>query len=119
MARSDSAAEASQKARNDAIFRDANEHIESFAEAIDGPILDGQLPFLCECSDVRCTVIIRMTRAEYEGLRADPTQFAVVPGHEGSESWAEVVSEIDRYAIVAKLGRAAEIAIELNPRTEG
>jgi hypothetical protein len=35
------------------------------------------------------------------------------------ESWAEVVDETERDAIVAKLGRAAETAIELDPRSEG
>ena len=39
--------------------------------------------------------------------------------HDADESWAEVVDETERDAIVAKLGRAAETAIELDPRSEG
>jgi hypothetical protein len=109
--------EASRKARNDAIFRDANERIESCVDSMDGPVDDGPLPFLCECSDVTCTAIIRLTRAEYDALRGDPTRFATVPGHEGHESWARVVEETDRYAVVQKLGRAADVAIELDPRS--
>ena len=113
-----SGTEASQQARNDAIFRDANERIESHVDSMEGAALDGPLPFLCECSDVTCTEIVRMTRAEYEAVRANPTRFATVPGHEGHESWARVVEETDRYAVVEKLGAAADVAIELDPRSE-
>jgi hypothetical protein len=106
---------AAQMARNDAIFREANERIEGYVQSMDEP-MDGLLPFLCECADVRCTDIIRMTSAEYEALRQDPVRFATVPGHEGAGSWAEVVDQNDRFAIVQKVGVAAEVAKELDAR---
>ncbi len=104
-------------ARNDAIFRDANERIESYVQSMDEHI-DGLLPFLCECSDVTCTEIVRMTSAEYEALRQDPVRFTTVPGHEGTERWAKVVDQNERFAVVEKLGVAAEVATELDARSE-
>ena len=102
-------------ARNDAVFRSANEHIDAFAKSIDGTA-DGTLPFLCECADVTCTEIVRITSSEYEALRQDPAWFATVRGHEGDEEWARVIDLNDRYAVVEKLGAAAEVAAELDPR---
>jgi hypothetical protein len=102
-------------ARNDAVFRDANEQIDAFARSIDGTP-DAHVPFLCECADVACTEIVRITSSEYEDLRRHPAWFATVPGHEGDEHWARVVQENDRYAVIEKVGAAAEVAAELDPR---
>jgi hypothetical protein len=102
-------------ARNDATFRAANERVNEFANGLDD-IEDMPLPFLCECADVRCTDIVRLTGAEYEAIRRDPTRFVTVPGHEGDEESTTVVEENDRYAVVEKLGAAAEVAVELDPR---
>lgn len=105
-------------ARNDATFREANERIDAFAASVDAE--EGvPLPFLCECADRACTEIIRITSAEYEALRQDPTRFATVPGHEGDGSWARVVDANERYAIVEKCGAAARVAEELDPRSGG
>jgi hypothetical protein len=105
-------------ARNDAVFRAANEQIDAFVKSIDGAA-DDQLPFLCECADVTCTEIVRITSSEYEDLRRHPAWFATVPGHEGDEHWARVVLENDRYAVIEKVGAAAEVAAELDPRGGG
>ncbi len=105
-------------ARNDAIFRDANERIEAFAEAVEAKE-HGPLPFLCECADLTCTEIITLTGSEYEALRRDPRRFATVPGHEGDEDWARVAEENDRYATIEKLGHAADVAAGLDPRSSG
>ena len=102
-------------ARNDATFRAANERVNDFASGLD-VVEDTPLPFLCECADVRCTEIVRLTAAEYEAIRREPTRFATVPGHEGDEESTTVVDENERYAVVEKLGAAAEIAVELDPR---
>ena len=104
-------------ARNDSIFREANERIESYVQSL-GDQIEGPLPFLCECADVTCTEIVRMTPAEYQALRQDPVRFTTVPGHEGAESWAKVVDQNDRFAVVEKLGVAAEVATGLDPRSE-
>jgi hypothetical protein len=57
-----------------------------------------------------------MTLAEYESLRADPRQFAVTRGHVLADV-EQVVSETDRYAVVAKReGTPAAVAVEEDPR---
>lgn len=103
-------------ARNDATFRDANERVNDFAAGLDA-YDDTPIPFLCECADLRCTEIVRLTPDEYESVRRDPTRFATVPGHEGDDEATTVVDENDRYAVVEKLGIAAEVAVELDPRS--
>ena len=108
---------AEQMARNDAIFRQANERIESFVQSMDGHIA-GPLPFLCECADVACTEIVPLTSDEYEAVRQDSVRFMTVPGHEGTESWVKVVDRNDRFAVVERLGAAAEVATGLDTRSE-
>jgi hypothetical protein len=42
------------------------------------------LPFLCECDDVTCRAIIRLTAAEYEAIRATHDRCVCVEGHPGA-----------------------------------
>jgi len=105
-----------QVARNDAIFRDANERIER--AAVKFADLD-VVPFICECAEPTCRDVVRLPLAEYERVREHSTWFVVVPGHEASAgSSAEVVESNDDYHVVEKVGRAAEVAAELDPRGE-
>jgi hypothetical protein len=100
-------------AENESLFRSVNESL-----AVDTAVLDpetGRHAFLCECWDEDCLERIRLTRAEYESVRADPTQFVVVTGHV-DPSVEDVVASTDRYAIVRKRGTAGEVAEELDPR---
>jgi hypothetical protein len=39
------------------------------------------LPFLCECDDVSCRSVIRLSAAAYAETRASPDRCAVVDGH--------------------------------------
>ena len=59
------------------------------------------LNLVCECGDEDCTMPITLTPAEYESVRAEETQFAVVSGHVRPEV-EDVVSEQGR------LGRRAQ-----------
>ena len=105
---------AERVAKNDATFRDANERISATALAAE---MDAPIPFLCECADERCTEIVRLPLTEYERVRRDSTWFINAPGHDGSGGpHVRVVSQRDGYAIVEKVGRAAEVAAELDPR---
>ena len=105
---------AERVAQNDAAFRDANEGIEDAADSIG---IEGLLPFICECADTGCTELLRLTRKEYEEVRADSAQFINAHGHETSaQGWARVVATRPNYTIVAKIGDAAEIAVEQDPR---
>ena len=105
---------AERVARNDAAFREANERIAGFSHALER---EDPLPVLCECADPRCTNVVLLTHAEYEELRRHPTWFVNDLGHVvNGRGWARVVSENERFAVVEKLGEAAEIVEELDPR---
>jgi hypothetical protein len=99
-----------RRARNEIVFRDANEQIRQVQRELDLP--DGEMPFLCECDDETCREVLRLTPAEYEGVRSSPKRFAVAPGHD-SEA---VVERNGRYDIVQKVGREGEIVEAANPR---
>jgi hypothetical protein len=97
-------------ARNDAIFRNANEGISEAAETLE---MD-RVPFICECADPACREIVQLSMQEYRGIREDPRLFLNVRGHEASaQGWAQVVEKHDRYVVVLKVGPAGEVAEQL------
>jgi hypothetical protein len=98
-------------ARNDAIFREANEGIRDAAQEYD---LEGRIPFVCECADPNCRELLRLTLDDYRQIRSDPRHFLNVPGHEAAaQGWGEVIARNDQYVTVRKLGRAGDIAEQL------
>jgi hypothetical protein len=104
-----------QVAENEVRFRALNERLSDGQAAWEGR--DGVLSLVCECGDEDCTLPITLTPAEYESVRAEETQFAVVPGHVRREL-EDVVSEQAGWALVRKRGEAAAIAAENDPRGE-
>ena len=95
---------------NEATFRKVNEGMK------DGQDTAGAMSFVCECGRLRCTQIIRLTRAEYEAVRADSRRFAIVEGHEIPEA-EEIVERHERYLVVEKSGDpVAEIVEHTDPR---
>ena len=106
--------DAEQIARNDAVFRAANERIER--AGVEAQVAE-PLPFICECADLACRELISLTQAEYESVRRHSTRFVVAPGHEGDSGGASrIVEEGNAYVVVEKVGEAAEIAEALDPR---
>ena len=100
-------------ARNEATTRQINEQIE---QAHQEATIQGQVRILCECGHLECDRLIAITIAEYEALRADATQFAMVHAHVMPEV-ERVAEQTDRYAVVAKReGTAAAVAVEEDPR---
>jgi hypothetical protein len=100
-------------ARNEATTREINEGIE---QAHQETPVQRQIRVLCECGNLECDRLIAITIAEYERLRADATQFAVVRAHVMPEV-ERVVAETDRYTVVTKReGTPAAVAIEEDPR---
>ncbi len=105
---------AERVARNDAVFRAANERISDVAA--EQEMQDG-VPFLCECAEPTCKDIVTLSLREYEQIRADSRRFLNVPGHQKSAGpHARVVARTDGYYVVQKVGRAAEVVNELDPR---
>ena len=100
-------------ARNDSVFREANEKIADYAS--DHEFVE-QVPFICECATESCLTIVDLSLAEYEEVRSSPTRFFVARGHEGSEGTVSMLEDRDRYLVVEKDGRAGEIATDLDPR---
>jgi hypothetical protein len=96
---------------NEAVFRQANESLVSLQNP------DLPLDLMCECGRADCVNKIEMMRSEYEQLRADPTQFAVVRGHEvhGVE---DVVELRDGYDVVQKRPETHVLARETDPRAD-
>jgi hypothetical protein len=95
--------------QNEALFREVNERIRDVSNG-------SEMEILCECGDTDCTVSLRITTGEYEGLRADPTRFAVAHGHVEPDV-EQVVFSNDRYSVVEKFGEATRIAHRSDPRT--
>jgi hypothetical protein len=102
-----------QVAENEVRFRALNERLSASGGAWEGH--DGVLSLVCECGNEDCTTSIRLTPAEYEAVRAEETQFVVVPGHIRPEA-EDVVSEQEGWVVVRKRGEAAAIAAANDPR---
>jgi hypothetical protein len=103
---------AERVARNNAVFREANEAIR---EKTDEWEMSGQLPVLCECADPLCHDLLRLTPRQYEAVRANPRWFVSAPGHEANEQgWARVVEDHGSYLVVEKIGEAGAAAEQLD-----
>jgi hypothetical protein len=103
-------------ARNDAVFREANERIRASAEAYDAETV----PFLCECADLSCRTVILLGLPEYEAIRASGRRFLNAPGHEEThegDGW--VVERRPSYVVFEKTARGGEVAEALDPRGAG
>jgi hypothetical protein len=113
MARNEEAAGHSEvrAARNEVLFREANEKLESKRQELD---IGGPTPFLCECGDPDCTELIRLSLEEYEHVRSSANRFLIATGHYALN--AVTTEEHPGYVIVEKYGIAGRIAEEDNRR---
>lgn len=104
-------------ARNETIFREINERTRSLQERFgpDDPTTAYE-EFLCECGDQLCVDRVKLTIREYESVRDEATQFVVRPGHSVARI-ERTVRKNERYAVVIKLGEAAEVAEDRDPRS--
>jgi hypothetical protein len=90
-----------------------NERIEDAATKLSPMFTE----FMCECADDTCFEYVSLTLEEYTSIRKrGPVYFVVKPGHRNDEIERVVDGEADRYDVVMKIGEAAEVATELNPR---
>jgi hypothetical protein len=106
---------ATRLAENEARFRDINERMREGLRPVARP--DEQLPFICECGAAECKDTVALTPTEYERVRADPRDFAIVPGHDVPEVEDVIGGEDQRYAIVRKKPPGDRIAQETDPRS--
>jgi hypothetical protein len=95
---------------NQSRFREANERIELAADKMG---LVGPVPFICECAQVDCVEIVRLSIEGYEEVRHDPRLFFTAPGHQQiavDAGAGVVVGDGDGYMLVEKVGVAGEVA---------
>jgi hypothetical protein len=104
---------AERAAENEVTFREANETLEQSAAELE--FGEEPTPYLCECENERCTQVIRLTRAEYEEVRADARRFVVAPGHQ--ESHESVLREEAGFTVIEKIGEEGELVAERDPRS--
>ncbi|HKI22464.1 MAG TPA: hypothetical protein VKA24_03505 [Gaiellaceae bacterium] len=99
---------------NEAVFREANERIRDVNETF--ATLTDELMLVCECGHGTCAEQISMKPGEYEALRAQPADFAIVPGHEIPDV-EEVIARSEAYVIVRKnAGIPRRVAEVTDPR---
>lgn len=102
--------------QNEAVFRTVNQRLEELNQAF--ATFSDRFSIVCECGDSACVERISIKPEEYEALRADPTQFAMIPGHEAA-TVEEVVEERPEYVVVRKRpGEPAELAERTDPRAD-
>jgi hypothetical protein len=105
-------------ARNEVRFRELNESVKRSNAAhtwVDPPVPD----WSCECGWENCNEPVRMSIEEYEAVRSVPTRFLVAPddGHVAPDA-ERVVERHERYWVIEKVGVAAAVSAELDPRSE-
>jgi hypothetical protein len=100
-------------ARNEATSREINEGLEKAHEGAPG---DRQVRMVCECGLESCDRLIAITIPEYERVRSDARQFAVVRDHMVADV-ERLAYETDRFVVVTKReGVPAAVASEEDPK---
>ena len=90
--------------KNEALFREVNERIEEINEPA-APTFG----VVCECGDADCREMFEVTPDEYRAIRAEPTHFLVLPGHEILDV-ESVIETTTRFNVVEKHVGEQEIA---------
>jgi hypothetical protein len=83
--------------RIETLFRELNEAVQVYYRT-NG---HSQGDFVCECSDSTCVDPISLTPTEYRDVRAHPTRFFLIPGHE-LEEIERVVEKNAHFLVVEK-----------------
>ena len=103
-------------AANEALYRSVNEQLETLNQVMTSVADDNTMVIVCECGNLDCAEQIEVTIDTYESVRADPTLFIIVPGHE-IDDVEDIVAHRDSFDIVCKhKGRGERVARETDPR---
>jgi len=97
--------------RNEDLFRKVNDQIEGVNEAFG--TFTGTMSILCECGKLECIEHIDLSLDEYSRLRAEPTRFAVKPGHELPDVERVVERHESCFVVEKAEGEAARLAEDL------
>ena len=93
---------------NEALFREVNERIDQLHDDLGGASV---FEIVCECGDATCIERFNIKSSDYEDLRRDVHQFAVVPGHQRPDV-ERVIETRQGYLIVEKTDLDAARAAE-------
>jgi hypothetical protein len=109
-----SESDAIRKAKNEIVLRKLNERIEEHHLRVRPDIAE----WVCECADENCALPVKMSIAEYEAIRTEPTQFFVAPTEDHVSTDIEyIVRREPSYWVLAKVGVGADMSRrEQDPR---
>jgi hypothetical protein len=100
---------------NEAVYRAINEKIEGLNQTFG--VMTESMTVVCECGHLDCAEQIQLDLPTYEHVRADPTLFVVLPGHEIDEV-EEVAERHDGFNVIRKEpGLPADFAEDTDPRS--
>jgi hypothetical protein len=94
-------------AYNEAWSRSLNERGAEWAAG-----REARSSFRCECWQQDCTARIPLSREDWRLIRAEPSRFAVAPGHV-AENFEAVIKAFPGFWLIDKFGDAGQIAEEL------
>lgn len=97
-----------KRARNQTVFREANEQIRDVVDGFDAVL--PEVPFLCECSDPACRRLLNVSMSVYREVRESPRRFLHALDHQNDGTSATVVEKFDGFAVLEKEGVAADVA---------
>ena len=101
-------------ARNEAMFRVANERMAAWEESHADDAVE---LYSCECANPECREKVPLRRADYERVRADSRHFFAVPGHETPDV-ERVVEPHERWSVIEKAPAVGELVRSLDPRRD-
>ena len=101
--------------QNEALFREVNERLEQLNQTFAD--MTGGFEIVCECGDEGCAEMFSIATREYEDMRRDPTEFAVIRGHDIADVDL-ILEHRDGYDLVRKrAGDAERVATSTDPRS--
>lgn len=97
-------------ARNQSLFREVNERVESLSN---GWAPAAAVDFICECSDEGCIRRVTIESDDYRAIRSSGAQFFVAPGHVDLRIEL-VVRKTPTHWVVEKIESARRVAQALS-----
>jgi len=94
--------------KNEQLVRNKNRSVGTALKRYFGgnkEIINTPLEFVCECSDINCKQIIKISIAEYEKLHRRNDRFLIVKGHK-THQIEKTVSSKGRLELIEKPGVA-------------
>jgi hypothetical protein len=105
---------AERVALTEAAFRIANERMAGWEERQRG---DDVASYFCECAFEGCRDEIRLSRPQYEAVRAEPRRFVVLHDHIIEDLETEL-ERFDAYSVIEKPEALTPLLEDTDPRGE-